>query len=48
MAQLDNFAQAWEMSPARRNPDDLGFDELDEDVELTDEDDLELAARGLE
>jgi hypothetical protein len=33
MEYLDNFASKWEMSPPKRNPDDVGFDDLDDDVE---------------
>ena len=28
MEYLDNFTSEWELSPPRRNPDDVGFDTL--------------------
>ena len=39
MAYLDNFTSAWELSPPKRNPDDLGFDDLEDDVEEEEDDD---------
>ena len=41
MAYLDTFATSreWQMSPPRRNPDDVSFDDLDNEPE--DDDDLD-------
>ena len=39
MAYLDNFAGGWELSPPKRNPDDVGFDELEDDPVEEEEDD---------
>jgi hypothetical protein len=41
MAHLDDFASRWEMSPPKRNPDDVGFDEMEDDVADDEDDDLE-------
>jgi hypothetical protein len=41
MAHLDDFASRWEMSPPKRNPDDVGFDEMEDDVAEEEDDDEE-------
>ncbi len=41
MAYLDDEAVEWKLSPPHRNPDDLGFDDLDDDVDDDPEEDEE-------
>ena len=46
MAYLENSAREWQLSPPKRNPDDMSFDDLDEDVEEDDLDVVDRAVRG--
>ena len=43
MALMENFTTArdWVLSPPKRNPDDLSFDELVDDDEIDEDEDLD-------